>query len=89
MCPLLCTWSVLTLPPSTRSHIRIRGPHDGDAGARAAAEGRTAATFAHACCEVQALAWEVLAADDSEDEAHEAAQMILMAGTSDGSSQSL
>lgn len=45
---------------------------------------------AHAsCCEVQALAWEVLAADDSEDEAHEAAQMILMAGTSDGSSQSL
>ena len=41
------------------------------------------------CCEVQALAWEVLAADDSEDEAHEAAQMILMAGTSDGSSQSL
>ena len=40
-------------------------------------------------CEVQALAWEVLAADDSEDEAHEAAQMILMAGTSDGSSQSL
>lgn len=39
--------------------------------------------------EVQALAWEVLAADDSEDEAHEAAQMILMAGTSDGSSQSL
>ena len=43
----------------------------------------------HTCCEVQALAWEVLAADDSEDEAHEAAQMILMAGTSDGSSQSL
>jgi hypothetical protein len=41
------------------------------------------------CCEVQALAWEVLAADDSEDEAHEAAQMILVAGTSNGSSQSL
>ena len=43
----------------------------------------------HFTAEVQALAWEVLAADDSEDEAHEAAQMILMAGTSDGSSQSL
>ena len=41
------------------------------------------------CCEVQALAWEVLAADDSEDEAHEAAQMILVAGTSNGPSQSL
>ena len=38
---------VLSLP-SARSHVRIRGPHDGNAWARAAAEGRTAATLAHA-----------------------------------------
>ena len=38
---------VLSLP-SARSHVWIRGPHDGNAWARAAAEGRTAATLAHA-----------------------------------------
>ena len=41
------------------------------------------------CCEVQALAWEVLAAEDSEDDAHEAAQMILMVSASSGSAQSV
>ena len=48
LCALCSVLGVLTLPPSARSHIRIRGPHDGDAGARAAAEGRRAATFAYA-----------------------------------------